>query len=236
MKRFFKNNNHKVKKSIWFLFFISLFLMGSSLFSCRNWGCLDCNDGRYIPPLHEAAGKGDIRKVERILNEGVDVNDNDNYHKRTALHYASQWGHADVVLFLIRRGANVNTRNNGGETPLHYAKTVEVAEILLENKAKITARNNKGNPPLYFAILWENTELALFLTKRGGAKSHKNEMLRFAVWENEKAVAKLIFEKERANPYVKDSDGDSAMSIAKERDYQELVQLFETYNSDSSKN
>ena len=236
MKRFFKNNNHKVKKSIWFLFFISLFLMGSSLFSCRNWGCLDCNDGRYIPPLHEAAGKGDIRKVERILNEGVDVNDNDNYHKRTALHYASQWGHADVVLFLIRRGANVNQRDSSGMTPLHFAKTVKMAEILLNNRAKITAKDNEGNTPLYFAMPREETKLALFLTNRGGARVNKNEMLRFAVWENEEEVAKLIFEKEKANPYIKNRYGNSAMSIAKERDYQELVQLFETYNSDSSKN
>lgn len=38
----------------------------------------------------------------------------------TALHYASDQGHRDVVSLLLNRGANANAKDRGGSTPLHW--------------------------------------------------------------------------------------------------------------------
>lgn len=44
--------------------------------------------------------------------------DNSGY---TALHYAARSGHFEACHLLIRAGANVNAKTNGGATPLHRA-------------------------------------------------------------------------------------------------------------------
>lgn len=41
--------------------------------------------------------------------------------RRTALHYAAFYGHADVARALILAGANVCSRGGGNSTPLHFA-------------------------------------------------------------------------------------------------------------------
>ena len=198
--------------------------------SCKPKACLDC-EGFYVPPLHFAAKNEDKEKIERLLKEGAGVDDRD-YTGRTALHLVSGIGLPNMVSFLIEKGAKVNAKNEGGFTPLYGVGNVETARILLDNGADINAKNKSGWTALRKAIMSHKTEVASFLINKG---ANRKNMFQLAVFRKEIKVAKLLFEK-GADPYVKDSDGDSAMSIAKERDYQELVQLFETYNSDSSGN
>ena len=53
----------------------------------------------------------------------------------TALHCASLYGHSDVVLALLKAGADKNAPAAGGKTPLHLAAEaggLEVAKVLLE--------------------------------------------------------------------------------------------------------
>ena len=222
------------------LLFISLLFSFGVLFSSCEYFCFDCNTARYMPPLHKAASNGDIKEVKRLLDEGVSVDSRKEYNQWTALHYASLFGHADMVSFLIQNKASVDVKSNTGYTPLYLSENVEVAKILLENKAKIDVKTNSNWTPLHRAIRKKKTELALFFINKGADMHNQNKNIRtpflyMAVQYDEKEVAKLLFKK-GANPYVKDKSGDSAMSVAKERDYQELVQLFETYNSNSSKN
>lgn len=56
-------------------------------------------------------------------------------HRMTALHCASLYGHSDVVLALLKAGADKNAPAAGGKTPLHLAAEaggLEVAKVLLE--------------------------------------------------------------------------------------------------------
>jgi hypothetical protein len=57
--------------------------------------------------LSEAARKGDVAAVKKLLDEGVDVNTKFRYN-RMALSFAADRGHADVVRLLLERGADVN--------------------------------------------------------------------------------------------------------------------------------
>jgi ankyrin repeat protein len=71
--------------------------------------------------LSEAARKGDVAAVTRLLDEGVDVNTKFRYGV-TALSYASDRGHVDVVRLLLERGADANTKDTFyGATPLNWA-------------------------------------------------------------------------------------------------------------------
>lgn len=70
--------------------------------------------------------------------------------RRTALHYAAFYGHADVARALILAGANVCSRGGGNSTPLHFAAwggNKRVVRLLLEYGADVEARDTEGNTP-----------------------------------------------------------------------------------------
>ncbi|HEV7931175.1 MAG TPA: ankyrin repeat domain-containing protein [Actinomadura sp.] len=67
--------------------------------------------------LHRAALKDDVRKVRERLESGVaaDLGDTAGW---TPLHFAAQDGSLAAAKVLLDAGANPNTRNNDGQTPL----------------------------------------------------------------------------------------------------------------------
>ena len=48
----------------------------------------------------------------------------------TALTFAANNGHADMVKFLLSRGAHANIRDKSKRTPLYYAQSVHHPEIV----------------------------------------------------------------------------------------------------------
>lgn len=53
-----------------------------------------------------------------------------------------------IAKTLIKAGSRVNARNNCGKTPLHYAADKEIIETLTEAGADVNARDNSGKTPL----------------------------------------------------------------------------------------
>ncbi|KMT65495.1 ankyrin repeat domain-containing protein [Catenovulum maritimum] len=87
------------------------------------------------PELHEAAIRGDIEKVQRILKQGVDV-DSLNSQGATALHWAAFKGQKGVAKLLIEQGADVNAKTTKGSTPLRLATTHKQTEVISFLKSK----------------------------------------------------------------------------------------------------
>lgn len=117
--------------------------------------------------LIEAAKQGDLREVARLLDSGlppdVFVAKND---QRTALTWAANCNHFDVVDLLLARGADINRRSVVfGEHLLHslagrYQPTddnevgrmaAEIIRKLVERGAKADIRKNDGTTPLMIA-------------------------------------------------------------------------------------
>ena len=101
-------------------------------------------------PIHDAILDQDIDEVQRQLNAGVDVNE-ENAIGYTPLHYAAAGGHIDIVELLIEHGANINATDssNKGATPLDYAHwkgQMEVVEVLKTHNAQRTyGEGGKGD-------------------------------------------------------------------------------------------
>src|SRR5262245_66415538 len=94
--------------------------------------------------LQDAARKGDAAAVKKLLDEGVDVNTKFRYGT-TALFFACDHGHVDVVRVLLDKGADLTLKDSFyGFTPLmlavsHAQKTkpehTEIAKLLIARGA-----------------------------------------------------------------------------------------------------
>lgn len=75
---------------------------------------------RLMAALLMASDEGDVEVVSRVLNKGVDINqqDDDGY---TALIRAAEGGHTSLVKLLVRKGADVWLQNKRGMTALDAA-------------------------------------------------------------------------------------------------------------------
>jgi ankyrin repeat protein len=104
-------------------------------------------------PLHSAAFYGDLEMVQVLLEFEVDV-DTKNRVGHTPLFYASAHGHrndARVARLLIARGADPNSRDVKGSTPLHQASMygrIEIVRLLIEHGADVEVRDDCGKTPL----------------------------------------------------------------------------------------
>ena len=110
-----------------------------------------------VTPLHQAAFAGDLIKVNRLIQQGAEVNARDQYDW-TPLHDAVIQGHLDIVKALITAGADVNAQDNEERyAPLHEAARMqypEIKQILLAAGADPTITNNIGETPSDIEDRW----------------------------------------------------------------------------------
>jgi hypothetical protein len=139
--------------------------------------------------LSAAARKGDAAAVKRLVDAGVDVNTKFRYDA-TALFYACDHGHLDVVRVLLDHGADVNIRDTFyGFTPLMLA--VRPAQ--------------KKRP--------EHAEIARLLIARGAAG--KEQALSAAVAEGDVATVKAVLQSGAVAPGVLTDALESARADAR---------------------
>lgn len=95
---------------------------------------IDANFDFADGELRRAAYHNDLPQVEKLLSEGIDVNDKNEPDKRTALHYAAMnnvdESHFDVIDILLKNNAEVGAQDNYNRTPFWYLVTNGNAKIL----------------------------------------------------------------------------------------------------------
>ena len=134
--------------------------------------------------LHQAAKQGLVDILDMLINAGLEINSLKKRRKRDRLsyapiHLAAEVGHAEVVQKLIGLGADINKKNNSGDTPLHIAaksKNPEIIRVLLENGAtsSLDVTNKDGLKPLDTAVFFGQPQVLRALLD-GGAKFEMNE-------------------------------------------------------------
>ena len=109
----------------------------------------------------EAARTGELATVKRLHEDGFDVNELTPYGA-TALSFACDKGHLDVVRYLVENGADVNVTDTFyGFNPLGQAlfgEHDEIVKLLLEKGAEgadsvLTTAAGRGNQELVAAAL-----------------------------------------------------------------------------------
>jgi ankyrin repeat protein len=123
--------------------------------------------------LLEAAEKGRLEDVERLIRSGADPDTQDG-DGATPLIVSATHGHIEVAEALLKSGANVNARNAAGLTPLSAAVDAghtAVAELLIKQGADVNAKANDGSTPFDRALLKVSPDMKELLVQHGATLS-----------------------------------------------------------------
>ncbi|XP_052061225.1 tonsoku-like protein [Mytilus californianus] len=138
-------------------------------------------------PLHRACIEGNLKKVQKLIEQGHPVNPRDHCGW-IPLHEAANHDIYDIVLYLLDHGAAINDRGGqycGGVTPLidsGNCGNMDIMDLLIERGANVLAKDDEGNTALDCLRAWrdrcdnlddelvkkfEHTETLLASKKRG---------------------------------------------------------------------
>lgn len=115
------------------------------------------NDGKVNEfgetKLHIASKNGDLKEVKRLVKNGLSINTRDTAGW-LPLHEACNRGHADVVEFLLSKGAPIDDRGkkfSGGITPIHDSASngfTDTVRLLIRKGASVIVKTDAGETPL----------------------------------------------------------------------------------------
>lgn len=201
------------------------------------------SDGETM--LHQAVLELDVTLVKCLVKLGVDV----NLKEKHGLTPLNMLGHpswcprdyisdieegeeeeeaeirmCDIVKYLVEGGADVNTFDNKGRTPLHYAVLKlysNVFGLLIGYGARIDAMDKKGLQPIHNAARMASVFLIEYLCAVGAniyAKTFKEENLLHiaAKGDDEKytALVKYLLEEWKFNPEALTTKGKTPLDYA----------------------
>ena len=169
------------------------------------------------------AGSGDHTEVvQLLLDSGADLDRAVSLHPgATRLHWASKVGLLGMVRSLLEAGADVNSQDDKGETPLHWAARggndcSAVAELLLASGAEVDKESNVLTFPLSNAAKTGNTKVCSVLLRAGADVNKEDEegctAICLAIYNHEVGVALLLMRWEPSLTGLEDEEAESLVN------------------------
>ena len=120
------------------------------------------------------ARTGKTQDLKAMLQSGMPVNLCD--HKGNSLiMLASYNGNFETTVMLVDFGAEVDKKNDRGQTPLAgvcFKGYIDIVKVLVKAGANIYENNGMGTTPIMFASMFGNSEIVKFLDEQNsGFKS-----------------------------------------------------------------
>ncbi|CAN1235890.1 Protein VAPYRIN-LIKE [Linum perenne] len=158
----------------------------------------DLTDKKGSTPLHLAAEKGHVKATKCLLETSIYTKQAVNKSGKTAYDLAVENGHRELYEMLspikdellttsrtgdaegvrncLRKGAEVNSRDQNGWSPLHRAAfkgKSENVKVLLSKGAEVDAVDGDGYTPLHCAVEAGQLKVAVMLIGHGAKVSLK---------------------------------------------------------------
>ncbi len=188
--------------------------------------------------LIEAAEKGDLETLKRLIKAGVDLNQQDE-RGRTAALAATHARQTEAVRLLIEAGADINQRDQRSDNVLLYAGAegiLPIVELAIEAGADTRLTNRYGGIAIIPAAERGHVEIVEFLaTKSDTNVNHVNNLGWTALLEaiilsdggprHQRIVELLIANGADVN--LADKDGITPLQHARQRGYQQIISQLE---------
>ncbi|HXC30472.1 MAG TPA: ankyrin repeat domain-containing protein [Stellaceae bacterium] len=131
----------------------------------------------YYKNIPRAAKANDVGKVRQLLSDGASPNQTDEDNATTGMHITAASGNLQIMAILYKAGADINIRNNVGDSPLDLAAQhdqLEAVKLLLEMKARVNDQDKNGMTALMFAAKIGDVEMVRYLLD-GGANASTSD-------------------------------------------------------------
>jgi ankyrin repeat protein len=147
-------------------------------------------------PVMLAIQFGENNVLNLLLDHGADLTLRSHSRGYTALHLAASRENVSALRILLARKADVNSRDEFGNTPLSVAaaKDPEVLQLLLDNGADVNSTNKAGGTSLMVAISSQRN-LKLLLEHGADVNARDNDgwtVLEFALLEGCPEIIDLL--------------------------------------------
>ncbi|MGA9585280.1 MAG: ankyrin repeat domain-containing protein [Terracidiphilus sp.] len=209
-------------------------------------GLIALSTPAFADPIHDAARKGDVKKVKELLASNPRLVSDKDKNGDTPLHQAALHGQLAVAQILIDAGANVNAKNNyppfipddlnrefatsNHQDPiiLLHSQSADTTNEL--NTQGLTTRELKdGYTPLDLAEFATNHNKMIQLLVAHGADVNARSAsgatpLFWAVMRDQKDDAKFLLD-HGANPNIPDAYGNTILDCALHLGFQSMVGL-----------
>ncbi|PGH18362.1 hypothetical protein AJ79_00428 [Helicocarpus griseus UAMH5409] len=124
---------------------------------------IEIRDTKDWSALKWAVHLNQVAAAHRLIQRGAEVNQI-IHGGFTELHRAASQGNEELILILLKYGADINTKDDQGNTPLHCAlnhwlktdtpENLSIVKLLAEKGADLQALNNYGNTLLHEACMY----------------------------------------------------------------------------------
>jgi len=154
----------------------------------------------------------------------------------TLLFDAVRQDNLSEVSDLINNGADIEARDNAGQTPLHiaaYHGFTDIANFLITKGAEIDSTDNREGTPLHWAAVNKNQDIIILLIKHGANLNKEDKFymtpLIWAVSQGLTNNVKTLLEN-GADPSYKNTQDKDAFYYAKRKNSAEIIDLLNQYN------
>ncbi|MGQ0603312.1 MAG: ankyrin repeat domain-containing protein [Anaerolineales bacterium] len=188
--------------------------------------------------LIQAAERGDTETVLQLLQAGADINGRDA-RGRTPVMAATHGNQPETVRALIRGGADINLQDDRRDNPFLYAGAeglLEILKLTIEAGADTKLTNRFGGTALIPAAERGHVEVVMeLLTRTDVEVNHINNLGWTALLEaiilgeggpRHIEIVRLLVEA-GADVNLADGQGVTPLTHARQRGYNEIVELLE---------
>lgn len=205
--------------------------------------------------LMQAASDGNLPEAQRLLSGAMDITQADDSQKRTALHYAlmlpirldpsMRAGKLAIAQLLIGQAPEMlASQDVAGDTAMHLMAVHgwdDLLEVILKDNPDYAIHlflaNNQGELPIHTAIANQREAVVEQLLEYDPMDSivdgNDNTLLHHAAMANNSDAIKCIMKRDAVDVHATNSDGQTALDIAKMNHYVELFPLLDGHQSPS---
>lgn len=195
---------------------------------------LELKDEYEKTPLIRAAQNGYIDIIKELVNNGANYKD----HQGAILTIAAFNGKKDVVEYFLKKGVNVDVKDQDGSTALINASNnnqLEIVKYLVKNGADVNAKSKNGTTSLMVSASSGNSDIITLLLKNKADVNIKNNdgitALMVAAYGGYLDVVNLLL-KNGADINTKANDDRSALNFAIGNGQIEIVKVLMEYDAD----